>query len=387
VQEDLASVRELRGYGADGWRHQLLGELSMSYTAHALGLARWRSALIPVVGAGTGASLLTVLWAGGRGVIAGALSIGELVAFTLYVGLLAWPTMSIGWTMSLWQRGLAAWTRLREVLDARSWDEARPAGGAAVSAATAPAIEVRGLSLAEGGARILDDVALEVPAGGLCAIVGRVGSGKSTLVEAIAGLRAVPPGSLWIDGREAGELDVAARRRLVAYAPQSAFLFSATIRENIGWGIDGDAGAGDADARIERAARAAGLEADLAQLPDGLDTLVGERGLTLSGGQRQRIALARALVSERPLLILDDSLSSVDAETERAILAGIDAELAGRTALLVSHRLSALQHARQVIVLERGRVVERGAPRELLERGGLYAQLYRGQQLEEAIRG
>jgi len=341
-----------------------------------------------VVGLGSGLSLVIVLWAGGARVIAGRLTVGDLVAFTLYIGLLAWPTMSLGWMLSLWQRGLAAWHRLREILEERSpLEVALDADGAPRSPREAVDVEVRGLTLTLGGERVLDELSLGAPAGSPCAVVGRGGSGKSTLADVVARLHEVPRGTLFFGGRDAVELPVEEVRARIAYAPQSAFLFSASVRDNIGYGLpEGvDPESPAARQRVERAAQVAGLGPDLARLPQGLETLVGERGLTLSGGQRQRVALARALVSDRPLLILDDSLSSVDAETERAILMALRELLVGRSALLISHRLSALQHADQVIVLEGGRVAERGRHQELLERGGLYAELYRSQLLRELL--
>lgn len=396
LQEDVAGIREVKGQVVADERSRLFDACSARYLEGAVRLARFRAALIPVVGVGAGASLLTVLWVGGRQVIQGGLGIGDLVAFTLYLGLLTWPTMSIGWMLTLWQRGLASWDRIAVILDARSPFEATPAQASERAAAEheraaalprrAPELELRALELSLDGRRVLDSLSFTIPAGSLCAVVGRVGSGKSSLAEALARLRELGPGALFLDGRDASELPVAEWRRQIAYAPQDAFLFSATIRENIAYGVDDvDADPESVRARVEHAAVAAGLASDLAQLPEGIDTLVGERGLSLSGGQRQRIALARALVSERPVLILDDSLSAVDADTERAILAGLAGLLTGRTTILITHRLSAMQHADQVVVLDAGRLVERGTPSELLARGGIYADLYRGQLLEEAL--
>jgi len=382
VQEDLAGIREVKLYDVAGHRAARFGEASASYLHHALRLASWRAALIPFVGIGAGASLVIVLWLGGVKVIDGRLSLGDLVAINLYVGMLAWPTMSIGWILSLWQRGIASWHRLQEVFGAASPLEVDLSSSASAKAqGQPPAISVRGLGLAIDGNRVLEDIDLEVPPGTICAVVGRVGCGKTSLVEAIARLVEVPPGTLYFDGKCVTELPVAEVRAQVAYAPQTAFLFSATVGENIAFGMPPGA-----TRDIPWAARVAGLEPDLSSFPDGLDTMVGERGLSLSGGQRQRIALARALVADRPVLILDDSLSSVDADTERRILEGLTGALEGRTVILVSHRLSALQHADHVLVLDGGRVAERGTHSELLAReGSLYGQLYRRQLLLEEL--
>jgi ATP-binding cassette subfamily B protein len=387
VAEDLASIREIKAHVLEEWRGAEFELASREYRERALALARFRTGLVPVVGLGAGLSLVIVLGVGGARAISGALTLGDLVGFSLYIALLAWPTMSIGWMLSLWQRGLAAWERLRAILDRRSPLEADgAAGGDTADLPAAPfAIELRGASVTLGARRVLEDVSLVIPAGTMTAAAGRLGSGKSTLAEVVARLLDVPPGTLHVGGRDAATLPVGWLRRQIAYAPQQAFLFSATVAENIAVGLPegSDPTAPETRGRIAEAAQAAGLGPDLAGFPHGLDTLVGERGLSLSGGQRQRVALARALVAGRPILILDDSLSAVDADTERAILEGLGQVLRGRTVLLVSHRLSALRHADQVVVLDEGRVVERGRPDELLAADGLYATIYRQQLLQE----
>jgi len=241
---------------------------------------------------------------------------------------------------------------------------------------------VRGLSIVRDGRAILDQVSFSLAAGDTLAIVGRTGSGKTTLVDSIPRLTEVPPGAIFVGGRDVTTLPLRALRGLVGYAPQEAFLFSATIAENIAFG----AARPDVDrATIERAAQAAGLSRDIAAFPDGYDTVVGERGITLSGGQRQRVALARALAADPQILILDDSLSSVDAETERAILTRLRPILAGRTSILISHRVAAVKDADQILVLDGGRVAESGTHAALLASGGIYASLYREQLAQEAV--
>jgi ATP-binding cassette, subfamily B, multidrug efflux pump len=388
VEEDLAGWRELRSHAVEEVHEARAAERSAAVQRAALSLARWRAALVPVVGLAAGASLVTVLAAGGARVIEHRLTVGALVAFTLYIGLLAWPTLSLGWMLSLWQRGLAAWARLREILEARSPLEEGTARGDGQPDSRAPLLEVSALHVSLGSQRILDGLSLRVPAGSLCALVGPVGAGKTTLAEAVTRLLEVPPGTVRLDGHDVTELPVAAVRARVAYAPQSAFLFSASITENIELGLPAgvERGSDEARARVAEAARAAGLEAELARLPQGLATRVGERGLTLSGGQRQRVALARALVSQRPLLVLDDSLSAVDAETEVVILDALRALLPRRTILLVSHRAAALERADKVLFIERGQVVEEGSHSELMALRGRYAALYRRQLLAELPR-
>jgi len=322
-----------------------------------------------------------VLWAGGREVIAGRLTVGGLVAFNAYLVLLSWPTIALGWIIGIWQRGVAGWARVRELLatapriaDAPQADPA-PLGP--------PSIEVRDLTLEIDGRRLLDGVSFTLAAGGTLAIVGPTGAGKTTLVDALVRMQEVPPGTIFVGGRDLTQIPLRALRAQIGYAPQDAFLFSATVAENIGFGGEH----GISRQRVEAAAEAAGLLPDLAVLPEGYETLVGERGLTLSGGQRQRVALARALAADPRILILDDSLSSVDAQTEREILTRLEPILAGRTSILISHRLAAVRDAHLVLVLDGGRVAESGTHDSLMAAGGLYATLYRTEQAAEALEG
>ena len=386
VQEDLAGIRELKSYRLEGQRSATFSTESADYLKQANGLATWRAGMLPFVGAGAGASLVLVLWIGGLRVLDEQLTLGDLVALNLYVGLLAWPTMAIGWMLSLFQRGIAAWHRLRELLLEASALSAEPVEGmpTASPAPSAMNLEVRQLNLSIGETKVLDNISLKIEHSELLGLVGRVGSGKSTLAEAVARLTAVPDGTIFWGGDDVNQLSVRAVRERISYAPQDAFLFSASIADNIAFGLDKSSDAKTRRAQIALAVKAAGLEPDIAQMPDGLETVVGERGISLSGGQRQRVALARALAAQRPFLILDDSLSSVDAETEREILAGLRDVLTSTTTLLISHRLSALRHADQVVVHnDEGSVAEIGEPSELLQRNGLYAQLYRRQLLDE----
>jgi ATP-binding cassette subfamily B protein len=332
-----------------------------------------------------GAGTLIVLWVGGREVIAGRMTIGALVAFNAYVVQLSWPTIALGWIIGIWQRGLAGWARVRELL-ATPAAIADPDGPVALPGEEKlrPNIDVRGLGVEIDDRKLLEDVTFSVPAGTTLAIVGPTGAGKTTLIDALVRLQDVARGAVAIGGHDVTKLPLRRLRALVGYAPQDAFLFSATVAENIGFGIREPLDDGERRARIVRAAEAAGLGPDLAVLPDGIETLVGERGITLSGGQRQRVALARALAADPQILLLDDTLSSVDAQTEREILTRLRPILRERTSVVVSHRVAAVKEADQILVLDAGRVAERGTHGELLGKGGLYATLYSEQLAAEA---
>jgi ATP-binding cassette subfamily B protein len=309
------------------------------------------------------------------------------VAFNALVVQLSWPTIALGWIISLWQRGVAGGVRVRELLvtEPAINDPAVSTADGAGAEPLAPSLEVRGLTVALDDRRLLDDVSFSVPAGTTLAIVGPTGAGKTTLVDALARLQDVAPGAVAVGGRDVTTLPLARLRGLFGYAPQDAFLFSATVAENIAFGVREPLDEATLRARVVRAGEAAGLAPDVMVLPDGWDTLVGERGITLSGGQRQRVALARALASEPRILMLDDTLSSVDAQTEREILTRLRPILRERTSIVVSHRVAAVKEADQILVLDRGRVAELGTHGELLATGGLYASLYREQLAAEAL--
>jgi ATP-binding cassette subfamily B multidrug efflux pump len=402
LQEDLAGIAVIKSYAIEPERHAGFARQSQQYLDRALTLARARGALTPLFAVMGAVGTLIVLWAGGREVIAGRMTFGALVAFNGYLLYLSFPTIALGWILAVWQRGAAAWVRVRDLLSTASAigdnGGASASAGAAADVASAgvpdvrpapgwpqPSLAIRDLTVTRDGRKVLDGITLAIPAGGTLAIVGPTGAGKTTLVDAVPRFLEVPPGTIFVGGHDVHQLPLPLLRAMIGYAPQEAFLFSATVGENVGFGLPPGITDAERAARIARAVEAAGLGPDLAVLPDGIETVVGERGITLSGGQRQRVALARALAAEPRILILDDSLSSVDARTERDILLRLRPILRGRTSLLVSHRVAAVREADLIVVLDGGRVSERGTHQELLRAGGLYASLYREQLAAEAV--
>jgi ATP-binding cassette subfamily B protein len=383
AQENLSGIQQVKIYAQEAREIEGFRALNDTFRAHNLSLSRLRGAMVSLIGVVSGLATLLVLFVGGLHVIRGRMSFGDFVAFNAYLGQLAWPTVALGWIVNVFQRGAGALDRLDEVLDARpdvpaSADEGEEAAGPALSGT----LEVRGLSFAyaPGGPPALHDVSLTIPEGSRVALVGPVGSGKSTLVNLLARAYRVPRGTIFLGGVDINDLSVSRLRRSLGYVPQEAFLFSKPLRDNIALGRPEAS-----DEEIARAVRLSHLSADLAAFPEGLDTVVGERGFTLSGGQRQRATLARAAVPEPRILILDDALSSVDADTEKAILAQLQEGLAGRTLILISHRLSTLAGVDRIVVLDGGRVVEDGTHADLMQRGGLYARLFQRGQLEARL--
>jgi ATP-binding cassette subfamily B protein len=380
VQENLAGVRVVRAFAREQGELDEFHTLNKEYLARNLSLIKTSGVFYPALGFLSGVASLLALYLGGREVVAGRMTIGQFVAFTVYLGMLNWPMVALGWVINLFQRGLASWRRILEILDAPV--EIASAPDAVPIVACAGEIEFRRLTFAYPGSRTpaLRDVSFTVPAGRTFALVGRTGAGKSTLLALLSRTFDPPPGTVFLDGRDVRALDLASLRAQIAWAPQDTFLFSATVAENIAYGVD--------EVREHEVARAAGvarLHEDVLGFPEGYATRVGERGITLSGGQKQRAAIARALLRDAPVLLLDDSLSSVDTHTEAAILEGLRGEMRGRTTLLVSHRVSTVREADGIVVLDDGEIVERGTHEALLALGGRYAELDRRQQLEEEL--
>ncbi|MDB4964169.1 MAG: transporter related protein, partial [Myxococcales bacterium] len=372
-------------------------DASEKLLAENMEAAKVRIQLGPVLNTLAALGMAVLILFGGRALIHGDMTRGELVAFSGYLARLVWPTLTLGFMLALVQRGKASWVRLVQLSE--TMPDIPEGAGPALESSDLPArVEIKDLTITIGDRALLEHIDLELEPGTITAIVGRTGSGKSTLVDAMCRLINIPAGTVFIDGRDVTTLPLASLRAQIGYAPQEAFLFSTTIADNIAMGYGGGTAipaarakelervvgmAASADLRDEPqvtgAATAAGLSRDLAVMPEGLATIVGERGITLSGGQRQRVALARALAAAPRLLVLDDSLSSVDAETERVILKNLRAVMHGRTAVLISHRVAAIKDADQIIVLDEGKIVARGTHEQLLAQGGTYSDLYRTQ--------
>jgi len=381
VQEALSGVRVVRAYRQEQFETGRFRSANDEYVRRNRKLIRVQGAFFPIMGLLMGVGSLLILWLGARDVINGRMTVGELVAFNSYLMMLAWPMIAFGWVTNLLQRGSASWKRMLEVLTA---EPAITDAGANARITTRDEIrgdiEFRDLTFSYGDVMVLRRVSATLPAGTTTAIVGATGSGKSTLLNLLPRLNDPPPGTVFVDGIDVRELTLAALRGAIGFVPQEPFLFSATIAENIAFGV-----ASAARERIEHAAHVSRLDKDLSDFPKGYDTVVGERGITLSGGQKQRTAIARAVMMDPKILVLDDALSAVDTYTEEEILSRLSGVMRSRTTIIVSHRISTVRTADQILVLDEGAIVERGTHDQLVSRNGLYAELYRKQLLEEEL--
>jgi ATP-binding cassette subfamily B multidrug efflux pump len=382
VQENLSGMHVVKAYAQEKYQTQQFVALNEEFRAKSLEMARMRGIVTPIMQGINGLTVVIVIWYGGVRVARGDLLVADIVAFIAYLNVLAWPTAAFGWMLSLVERGRAAMKRLEEILNTQPAIASSP--GALPVAGLKQGIEFREVSFAyeqqANGHPIVDSISFSLPMGKTVALVGRIGSGKSTLAQLVPRLFDASSGEVLIDGQDVRKLSLRDLRKALGYVPQEPFLFSTSLRRNLTFGRDHVS-----DQELQSAVRIARLEHDVENFPQGLDTLVGERGVTLSGGQKQRATLARALAIDPPVLILDDCLSSVDAQTEAEILQGLRSILKEKTCLIISHRISAVKDADEILVFEDGRILERGTHHHLVERGGLYAELYQQQRLTEEL--
>ena len=424
AQEALSGVRVIRAYRQEDAELERFRVSIDEYLRRNRRLILLQGFFFPSMGFFLGLGALVVVWLGSRDVIAGRITVGQFVAFNSYLTMLSWPMIAFGWVTNMLQRGMASWKRMIEVLETEpaiadhhgaegGWRIAEPPElpdpQSNLQSIRHPpsalrkirgSIEFRDLVFSYGDTPVLQHVSATIEAGQTVALVGVTGSGKSTLIALLARLHDPPPGTVFIDGVDVREIPLAALRGAIGFVPQEPFLFSDTIADNVAFGLDADQGARRAspsgereDARltasraerIQAAAAVARLDKDLADFPKGYETMVGERGITLSGGQKQRTALARAIVIDPRILILDDALSAVDTYTEEEILSRLRSIMRERTSIIVSHRISTVRDADVIFLLDEGRIAERGTHDGLIRQNGLYAELHRKQLLEEEL--
>jgi ATP-binding cassette subfamily B protein len=380
VRESIAGIRVVKAYVQEEAEREKLSRLSQDYIQKNVGVTKVWGIFFPFILFFSNLSMAIVLYLGGKLTIFQSISIGDFVAFMSYLGMLAWPMMALGWAINVIQRGEASMGRLNKIFG--EIPEISDLTEATWSGALKGRIEMRGLTFSpgNGGNPLLRDIHLTVHKGERIVIVGRIGAGKTVLCDLLVRILEPPKGRIFFDGIEIHHIPLKVLRRDIGYVPQETLLFSDTIRENIAFGnLDAT------EEEIEKAARTTQIYEEVMGFPEGMNTVIGEKGITLSGGQRQRIAIARTLLMNPPIFILDDALSSVDIQTEERILEGLEKFLKGKTSILITHRIAPLQRADRIIVLDEGRVVEMGDHPTLLAKGGIYADLYWQRQLEEEL--
>jgi ATP-binding cassette subfamily B protein len=400
TQEALSGVRVVRAYRQEAPEVERFKAASLEYLARSRRLITVQGFFFPSMSFFLGLGSLMVLWIGSRRVIDGHITVGEFVAFNLYLTMLSWPMIGFGWVTNMLQRGMASWERMLVVLDAPPVVSHDPGSGSpAGPLEITGAIEFRDLVFNYGQNRVLSHVTARIEAGQTVALVGPTGSGKSTLINLLARLHEPPRGAIFIDGVDIRDIPLSVLRSAIAFVPQEPFLFSDSLADNVAFGLDVKLAAGGGSvpgrpgpitpdrrmALVNQAAAVARLDKDVGDFPKGFDTMVGERGITLSGGQKQRTAIARAVITDPRILVLDDALSAVDTYTEEEILSRLRGVMRERTSIIVSHRVSTVRDADMILVLDDGRILERGTHDELVRRGGLYADLYKKQLLEEEL--
>jgi len=388
AQENFSGIRVVKAYVQEEREIAAFGRANRFYVDNSMRYARLTAGLWPAMTLVAGLSVVVILWVGGNDVIAGRISVGKFVQFNAYIAALTWPMIALGWSFKLFQQGDASLRRIREVTERAPAIADRPRPSAARP--IAGEIVFEDVSLSYDDRAVLRDVNLRIPAGATVALVGPTGGGKSLLMNLIPRIVDPQRGRVLVDGIDVRDWPLEALRRQIGYVTQETFLFSVPLRENVAYGVDGAAEGATDEAmmeRVEAAATIAGLAGDVADFPQGFATTIGERGVTLSGGQKQRASIARAVMKDPRILLLDDALSSVDTHTEESILRGLRGVTAARTSLIVAHRISTVRDADLIVVLDDGRIAEQGPHGQLELRGGLYAAMNRRQLLSEELDG